>query len=81
MMGIPIFMLDEISKSAVTEVTNMILGNAASLLFRKGIKIDITPPTLFMGDDMRISALGLKTICVPLKIGSGEIIELDIVAN
>ena len=80
MMGMPVNKLDEISKSAVTEAANMILGNAATILYRKGVKIDITPPTLFMGDDMQISTPKMKTVCVPLITSSGEIIELDLIA-
>lgn len=80
MMGMQVSELDEISKSAVTEAANMILGNAATILYRKGVKIDITPPALFMGDYMQISTHRMKTICVPLNIGSSEMIELGIAA-
>ena len=80
MMGMPVYELDEVSKSAIAEAANMILGNAAALLYRKGIKTDITPPSLFMGDDMQVSSPKMKTICVPLNIGSSETIELDIAA-
>ncbi|NLZ53406.1 MAG: chemotaxis protein CheX, partial [Thermoanaerobacteraceae bacterium] len=51
MMGMPITELDEMSKSAIAESANMILGNAATLLYDKGIKIEITPPSLMMGDN------------------------------
>lgn len=80
MMGVPVCELDEVSKSAVAEAANMILGNAATLLDRKGVKTDITPPSIFMGDDMQVSAPQMKTICVPLNFNSGEGIELDIAA-
>ncbi|KAB3532914.1 chemotaxis protein CheX [Alkaliphilus pronyensis] len=46
MGGMPVSSLDEISKSAVTELGNMILGNAASLLYNDGFKVDITTPQL-----------------------------------
>ncbi|MCR4436456.1 MAG: chemotaxis protein CheX [Clostridiales bacterium] len=80
MMGMPVYELDEVSKSAVAEAANMILGNAATLLYRKGVKTDITPPSLFMGDDMQVFSPKMKTICVPLNISSNETIELDIAA-
>lgn len=80
MMGKPVYKLDEVSKSAISEAANMILGNAATLLFNKGIKIDISPPSIFMGDDMQVSTPKMKTICVPLNINPSEKIELDIVA-
>ncbi|MGE4283472.1 MAG: chemotaxis protein CheX [Clostridia bacterium] len=78
MMGMPVTELDEISKSAVTEATNMILGNTATILYNRGIAIDITPPSLLIGDNMQISTNKMKTVCVPLNIDSGGVIELDI---
>lgn len=50
MGGMPVTELDEISKSAVAELGNMVLGNAAIHLFNEGCKIDITPPTLLTKD-------------------------------
>lgn len=80
MMGMPVNQLDEVTKSAVAEAANMILGNAATLLFKKNVKIDITPPALFSGDDMQVSTPKMKTICVPLNISPGELIEMGISA-
>ena len=80
MMGMPVNELDEISKSAVAEAANMILGNAATIFYNQGIKIEITPPSLIMGENMLISTPKMKIICVPLIICSGGTIELDIAA-
>ncbi|WP_051569290.1 chemotaxis protein CheX [Alkaliphilus transvaalensis] len=46
MGGMTVTELDEISKSAVAELGNMVLGNAAIQLSNEGCIIDITPPTL-----------------------------------
>lgn len=78
MFGMPVTDFDEISKSAISELTNMILGNAATLLYNRGIHIDITPPSLLMGDNMSISSNKMKTICVPLILNDNDVIELDI---
>lgn len=78
MMGMPVERLDEISKSAISEAANMILGNAATILSSKSIKIDITPPALFEGEDMLVSMPKMKTVCVPINLDSDEKIELDI---
>ena len=67
----------DITKSAISELGNMILGNAATLLYNINIKIDITPPTLLLGEKISISIANMKTICIPLKTELG-IIELDI---
>lgn len=78
MMGMPVEDLDELSKSAISEATNMILGNAATILFKKEVKIDITPPALFIGKDIQVSTPNMNTICVPLLLEGGEKIEIDI---
>ena len=78
MMGMPVKELDELSKSAITEISNMILGNAATIFYNQGIKIEITPPSLFVGDNMEISTPKMSMVCVPLEIASIGTIELNI---
>ncbi|HHV99676.1 MAG TPA: chemotaxis protein CheX [Clostridiaceae bacterium] len=78
MGGIQLVELDEMSKSAIGELTNMILGNAATILYNKGIGIEITPPSLLMGENMEVSASKLQTICIPLMLNEGGILEIDI---
>lgn len=73
MMGMPVDEIDEMAKSALSELGNMIMGNTATLLFNAGVNIDITPPTLMMGQKMQISSAGMKTIGVPLMCDIGEI--------
>lgn len=76
MMGMPVTELDEMSISAISELGNMIMGNAATILSTKGIGIDITPPTLCRGN-MTISQSYAKNICIPLN-GEDIMIELDV---
>lgn len=78
MGGMPVAKLDEISKSAISEAVNMILGNTSSILFNRGKQINITPPSAAMGSDILISLTDIKNICVPLNIVSGGTIELNI---
>ncbi|WP_010251538.1 chemotaxis protein CheX [Acetivibrio cellulolyticus] len=78
MCGMPVTELDEISKSAISELTNMILGNAATILYSKGIGIEITPPSFLMGDNLQISPTKMKTICVPLLFNGEDQLEIDI---
>lgn len=78
MGGMVVEQLDEISKSAVSELTNMILGNAATLLYNKGIGVEITPPSLVMGENMQISSSKVKTVCIPLVIKDTGTLEIDI---
>ena len=78
MMGMPVNELDEISKSAISEMTNMILGNTATILYNKGIGIEITPPSFVMGDNLQISTNKMRTVCVPLHLGNERRMDIDI---
>lgn len=77
MMGMPVDEMDEMAKSALSELGNMIMGNSATLLFNNGVNIDITPPTLMMGENMQISSSQMTTVSVPLECSQGHI-NLDI---
>lgn len=77
MMGMQITEFDEISKSAISELANMIMGNAATILYNRGINVEITPPSLLMGENMQITPSKMKTICIPLLFGDDKI-DLDI---
>lgn len=80
MGGIPIAELDEMGKSAVSEMGNMIMGNACTILANKKIQIDITPPSLLTGDNIEISNKH-STIVVPLELQEFGIINFNIVAE
>jgi chemotaxis protein CheX len=76
MMGMPVTELDEMASSAISELGNMIMGNAATILSTKGVGIDITPPTLCRGN-IKISSSYTKNICIPLS-GGDITLELDV---
>ena len=77
MCFMPIEKLDDISLSALSELGNMIFGNAATVFSTKGIAIDITPPSIIQGN-FKLSNAYAKNICVPLNYDDGRVIELDI---
>lgn len=77
MMGMPVAELDDMATSAISELGNMIMGNAATIFSTKGIVIDITPPTLCRGS-MTITQTYAKNICVPIQGEIGLALELDI---
>lgn len=78
MFGAEVKELDDMAKSAIAELGNMIMGNVSTEFFNNGIKIDITPPTVLVGKDMVLSTKGLKTICIPLILEEMGKIEIDI---
>ncbi|MGN0406862.1 MAG: chemotaxis protein CheX [Bacteroides sp.] len=69
--------MDELATSAISELGNMIMGNAATILSTKGIGIDITPPT-FCNGTFTMSTSYTKNVCIPLTIDDELIMELDI---
>lgn len=77
MMGMPVPELNDMAKSAVSELSNMILGNAATIFSTKNIALDITPPTLTQGTNLSFSVSDSKTICVPLNY-EGHSLEINI---
>lgn len=81
MMGMPVAELDDMSKSAISELANMISGNVATIFAGKGLMVDITTPHFFMdanaGDFPGAAAVD-KVVCVPLHFQDGHSIELDI---
>lgn len=78
MGGAPVLEFDDISSSAISELANMIMGNAATLLASRGIGIEITPPSLLMGEKLMISQANMKTVSIPLGLDEGNIMEIDV---
>ncbi|WP_425448568.1 chemotaxis protein CheX [Dethiothermospora halolimnae] len=77
MGGMPVATLDEMAKSAISELGNMIMGNASTKLFDIGIKTDITPPSILAGKEMVYSIKGQDIMCVPFEFEE-ETIEINI---
>lgn len=77
MMDAPVGELNDLAKSALCELGNMMLGNVATLFFNEGTKIDITPPTLFRAEHVQISNLNMTVICIPLETEKYRIV-LDV---
>ena len=46
MGGMKVLQINDMEKSAISELGNMISGNASMLLYNQGIKVDITPPQI-----------------------------------
>ncbi|TCL73274.1 chemotaxis protein CheX [Hydrogenispora ethanolica] len=78
MMGMTVNELDEMGKSAISELSNMIMGKSATIFSDRGDKVDISPPTVLMGDNMQFSADNAKIVSIPLLFDSGDQITLDI---
>lgn len=66
MMGVPINELDEMSKSALSELTNMLTANAATSFSNIGISIDISTPTLLFGENITVKMSSKQVLCIQL---------------
>ena len=69
--------LDELSMSALSELGNMILGNAATVLSTHGVIVDITTPSIIQGT-FTIENTRVKNVCVPTTYDGDKLIEIDI---
>ncbi len=71
MMGMPVEEFDEMAKSAISELANMITGNASTSLSAGGLDVDIAPPTLVTGSDVSMTTSNIQTIVIPLETEIG----------
>ena len=82
MMGMPVDNLeDDMPKSAISELANIISGNVATIFSGKEIVVDIKPPQLRFNataGDFPISVKTAKIVCVPLNFQSGHVFEVDV---
>lgn len=69
--------LTELFMSAICELGNMIMGNAATIFSVKGIGIDITPPTICIGD-VEFTTSVSQNISIPLYAGEEYIIDVNV---
>ncbi len=77
MFGMDVPELDEMSRSALGELSNMIMGNTATLFSTQNIMIDITPPLSLLGDKLMLQA-DVQALRVPLMYEGKEYISLFI---
>lgn len=73
MMGAEVLEFDEMARSALGELGNIITGKASVILEGAGFPIEISPPTLVMAQNVRISSLKIPMIVVPLESEVGTI--------
>lgn len=77
MFGMPIAELDEMACSALNELSNMIMGNTATIFSTQGKIIDITPPISVIGTDLKVQS-DIDPICVPLMLDGKKYMDLYI---
>lgn len=81
MFGFEVSDMDEMAVSAVSELANMISGNAASNLFSAGVNVDITPPSFIPPNEVESFSFTkpeTKIICLPMHMTNGSVLEIDL---
>lgn len=66
MMGMPVTTLDEMSQSALSELSNMLTASAATSFSDLGITIDISTPTLLHGENISVKMSSNQVLCIQL---------------
>lgn len=75
MYGMPVTELDEMACSALNELSNMIMGNTATVFSTQGKIIDITPPIATIGRDLEMKS-DIPAIRVPLLLNGEQYLDL-----
>ncbi|MGE4213193.1 MAG: chemotaxis protein CheX [Anaerotignaceae bacterium] len=68
MMGMPVDEFDDMAKSAVSELSNMLSANASINFSNQGINTDISIPALMYGENIEISMNTKEVICVDFDV-------------
>lgn len=69
MMGMEVAELDAMAQSAISEMANMVCANACTNYAKVGITdLDISPPTLLLGNDGQVRLAVPKTIVVDFAV-------------
>ena len=64
---------NDMGKATITELANMITGQAVTKLHNLGFAFDLTPPALFTGENMEISDQRVEALIVPMECEFGKI--------
>lgn len=70
--------LDELARSAISEMANMILGNTMTVFSLAGNGVDMASSGFAGYWDLSESGPGQETLCIPLKAASEEEMEINL---
>lgn len=77
MMGMPVEELDDMAKSAISELSNMLTANASINFSNESINVDISPPTMLTGEEIELSMSKEQVLCVEFDI-DGIRLEINV---
>ena len=77
MMGMPVPELDDMAQSAISELGNMLAANAGILLEGQGVSMNISPPTLIVGEAVQARMGASQRLVVEMMVDN-NLVEVDI---
>ncbi len=77
MMGMPVAEFDAMAQSAISEMSNMLTANAATNLTGMGLEVDISTPSLSIGENFQVKISDDNYLTVEMDL-AGHVLELDI---
>ena len=77
MMGMPVEELDDMSKSALSELSNMLTANASINFSNDGINVDISVPTLMYGEEIEINLQKDNIVCIDFDV-DGIVLSVNV---
>ncbi|MBO8129222.1 MAG: chemotaxis protein CheX [Peptococcaceae bacterium] len=72
MAGMEITAIDDMTLSALGELSNMVMGRSGTLLSEAGINVTITPPTTLTGEQVTVTNQK-PVICVPYYLENDQL--------
>ncbi|OWR26737.1 chemotaxis protein CheX [Saccharibacillus sp. O23] len=75
MMGMPVEQLDDMARSALSELSNMLTATAATGFANLGVSIDISTPTLLSGENISVKMSSKQVLSIEL-LASGIPVEV-----
>ncbi|WP_019554118.1 chemotaxis protein CheX [Propionispira raffinosivorans] len=76
MMGLPVATFDEMAQSAISELSNMVTANAATNLASMDFEVDISTPSLTLGDNFSVKISDIQYLVIEMDI-DGNLIEIN----
>jgi len=77
MCGMPVATFDEMAQSAISELSNMLTANSATNLTALGIEVDISTPSLTIGDGFTVKISDAQYVAIEM-MADGHTVEINI---
>lgn len=77
MGGMPVLTFDELPQSAISELVNMVTANSAIRFEQMGLQVDISPPSLVVGNNFRARLLQEKFLVIEM-LADGHLLQLNL---